>query len=90
MISSSSGNVKTLTQTQLADFYQSRLESCFGSEGKEVGVIEAKQAVARGISNGVRHAVFRSSLDQAIRGNVSFGVLNSVTYVAKKIKKFIK
>lgn len=88
--SSTKGNVSTLTSNQLSDLYRNRLQSLFDKDCKNCNVIEAKQTIAKGINNGVRHLVFKSSVDQAIRGNVSFGVLNSLSYVTKKIKKFMK
>lgn len=81
--------VDALTTEQKYTLYKNRLHMLFDPEGKNYNAIQAKEAIARGITNGVRHVVFRSSVDQAIRGNLSFGVLNSVFYVAKKIKKFI-
>lgn len=84
------GDVNALPRDALEQLYESRLHVLYDREGKNHNVIPAKAAIARGINNGVRHAVFRSSVDQAIRGNMSFGVLNSLSYVTKKIKKFLK
>lgn len=84
------GRVDCLSQEELFTLYKSRLHTLFDPEERNCNVIQAKAVVAKGITSAVRHAVFRSSVDQAIRGNLSFGMLNSVQYVVKKIKKFIK
>ena len=70
--------------------YYNRLTSLYDQNKLNENVLQAKSAIAKGIEDGIRHAVFRSSVDQALRGNVSFGVLNSLQYVTKKVKKFLK
>ena len=77
--STPSVDVSSLSSTALYDPYETNQN-----------IMVAKAAVAKGLVNGVRHVVFRSSIDQAVRGNISFGVMNSLSYVAKKIKKFLK
>ena len=74
----------------LCEMYYNRLTIMYDRNRLNENIIEAKSAIAKGIEDGIRHAVFRSSVDQALRGNVSFGVLNSLKYVTKKIKKFVK
>ena len=74
----------------LCDMYYNRLTSVFDRNRFNENIVEAKSAIAKGIEDGIRHAVFRSSVDQALRGNVSFGVLNSLKYVTKKMQKFVK
>lgn len=83
-------NVEGVSETTLYDVYYRRLSSLFDPMRRNENVVEAKERVAKGIQLGLRSIVFRSSVDQALRGNVSFGVLNSLTYVGKKIMKFVK
>lgn len=83
-------NITSLPKSELYNLYYKRLECLYRGNDSQFDFIQAKSAIARGITNGVRHAVFRSSIDQAIRGTLSFGILNSVTYTLKKIKKFLK
>lgn len=84
------GNVNTLSTQELQKVYQRRLECLFDREKENRGVLEAKAAIAKGIQYGVKHTVFKSSIDQALRGTASFGILHSVQYFAKKVKKFLK
>ena len=86
----SPSNITTLSPKELYGIYRNRLECLYKGNDDLFDFLHAKEAIARGISNGVRHVVFRSSIDQAIRGTLSFGILNSVTYTLKKIKKFLK
>ena len=88
--SHSPSNITTLSQSELYNIYRNRLECLYKCSDDSFDFLHAKEAIARGITNGVRHVVFRSSVDQAIRGTLSFGILNSVTYTLKKIKKFLK
>lgn len=83
-------NVEGVSETTLYDVYYRRLSSLFDPMRRNENIVEAKERVAKGIQLGLRSIVFRSSVDQALRGNVSFGVLNSLTYVGKKIMKFVK
>ena len=83
-------HVEGISQATLYDVYYHRLSSLFDPMERNENVVEAKERVAKGIRLGLRSIVFRSSVDQALRGNVSFGVLNSLTYVGKKIMKFVK
>ena len=78
-------NVEGVSKATLYDVYYRRLSSLFDPMRRNENVVEAKERVAKGIQLGLR-----SSIDQALRGNVSFGVLNSLTYVGKKIMKFVK
>lgn len=87
---SPSVDVSSLSSSELFDVYYRRLSVLYDPEETNQNIIVAKAAVAKGLTNGVRHVVFRSSIDQAIRGNISFGVLHSLRYVTKKIKKFLK
>lgn len=82
--------VSSLSPSELFDVYYRRLSVLYDPFEKNENMMVAKAAVGKGVVSGVRHVVFRSSIDQAIRGNVSFGVLNSLRYVGKKIKKFLK
>ena len=84
------GDINTLSTQELQTVYQRRLECLFDRQKENCNVLEAKAAIAKGIQNGVRHTVFKSSVDQALRGTASFGVLHSVQYFAKKVKKFLK
>ena len=77
-------NVEGVSKATLYDVYYRRLSSLFDPMRRNENVVEAKERVAKGIQLGLR------SIDQALRGNVSFGVLNSLTYVGKKIMKFVK
>lgn len=86
----SPSNITTLPQSELYNIYRNRLKCLYKGEDETFDFIHAKEAIARGITNGLRHVVFRSSIDQAIRGTLSFGILNSITYTLKKIKKFLK
>lgn len=88
--STPSVDVSSLSSTALYDVYYRRLSALYDPYETNQNIMVAKAAVAKGLVNGVRHVVFRSSIDQAVRGNISFGVMNSLSYVAKKIKKFLK
>lgn len=83
-------NVSTIRKDVLRDMYYNRLTSMYDPNRLNENIVQAKDTIAKGIEDGIRHAVFRSSVDQALRGNVSFGVLNSLQYVTKKVKKFLK
>ena len=88
--STPSVDVSSLSSTALSDVSYRRLTALYEPYETNQNIMVAKAAVAKGLVNGVRHVVFRSSIDQAVRGNISFGVMNSLSYVAKKIKKFLK
>lgn len=83
-------NVSSIRKDVLRDMYYNRLTSMYDANKLNENVVQAKSVIAKGIEDGIRHAVFRSSVDQALRGNVSFGVLNSLQYLTKKVKKFLK
>ena len=72
------------------DVYYRRLTALFDVSMTNMNVVAAKEVIARGINMGVRSLVFKSSVDQAVRGVTSFGVLNSISYASKKIVKFFK
>ena len=81
--STPSVDVSSLSSTALYDVYYRRLSALYDPYETNQNIMVAKAAVAKGLVNGVRHVVFRSSIDQAVRGNISFGVMNSLSYVAK-------
>ena len=76
--------------SELMDVYYRRLTALFDVSMTNMNVVAAEEVIARGINMGVRSLVFKSSVDQAVRGVTSFGVLNSISYASKKIVKFFK